>query len=51
MDKVAFLIMCHKNPAQVNRLIAALQNDGAVCFAHVDSRAAFDPSELRGGSS
>lgn len=49
MDKVAFLIMCHKEPAQVNRLLAALQDPDAVCFVHVDSRAAFDPSDLRGG--
>jgi hypothetical protein len=50
MDRVAFLIMCHKNPDQVNRLIAALRYEGAVCFAHVDSGAAFDQTELRGVS-
>lgn len=49
MDKVAFLIMCHKNPGQVNRLIRALRDDDAVCFVHVDSRAPFDLSEIRGG--
>ena len=42
MDKdypIAYLIMCHKNPNQVNRLISRLQSEHSVCFIHVDSQA------------
>lgn len=46
---VAYLIMCHKNPHQVNRLISKLQLVHSVCFVHVDSQANFNPENIRGG--
>lgn len=47
---VAYLIMCHKNPNQVNRLISKLQSDQSICFVHVDSCADFGPESIRGGT-
>ena len=47
---VAYLIMCHKNPNQVNRLISKLESDNGVCFIHVDSQADFAPETIRGGN-
>lgn len=47
---VAYLIMCHKNPHQVNRLISKLQSDDSVCFVHVDSQASFAPETIGGGT-
>ena len=46
---VAYLIMCHKNPNQVNRLISKLQSDNSVCFVHVDSQADFTLEKMGGG--
>lgn len=40
---VAYLIMAHKNPEQVNRLIRGLKANSSVCFIHIDSRASFGP--------
>ena len=39
----ACLIMCHKNPNLVNRLISKLQSDDYGCFVRIDSRANFLP--------
>ena len=47
--KVAYLIMCHKNPNQVNRLISKLESDNGVCFVHMDSQADFEPETIGGG--
>ena len=47
---VAYLIMCHKNPNQVNRLISRLQSEQSVCFVHVDSQADFKAEILGGGT-
>ena len=49
MDKVAFLIMCHKNLGQVNRLIRALRDDDAVYFVHVDCRLPSTSLGFKGG--
>lgn len=46
---VAYLIMCHKNPHQVNRLISKLQSVHSACFVHVDSQANFNPENIGGG--
>lgn len=46
--RVAYMIMCHKNPNQVNRLISKLQSDNSVCFVHVDSQADFMPENIVG---
>lgn len=48
--QVAYLIMCHKNPKQINRLISRIQSDNSVCFVHVDSHASFAPEKLGGGA-
>lgn len=45
---VAYLIMCHKNPHQVNRLISKLQSEHSACFVHIDSCADFGPESIRG---
>lgn len=34
---IAYMIMCHKNSNQVNRLISKLNSDYYVCFIHVDN--------------
>ena len=49
MDCVAYLIMCHKNPEQVSRLITKLSSKNAICFVHVDAEAGFDVAKIRGG--
>ena len=36
--KIAFLIQCHKNPEQINRLLRALKNPQVDIFIHVNSR-------------
>jgi len=36
--KIAHLIMAHKNPEQLGRLLMALQHDDAHCFIHLDSK-------------
>lgn len=37
--RIAHLIMAHKNPAQVERLIRALSHDGFYFFIHLDAKA------------
>ncbi|TGE28666.1 beta-1,6-N-acetylglucosaminyltransferase [Hymenobacter metallicola] len=37
--RIAHLIMVHKNPAQVERLLLALAHDGADCYLHLDLKA------------
>jgi Core-2/I-Branching enzyme len=39
--KIAHLLMVHKNPAQVERLLAALAHEQADCYIHLDSKADF----------
>ena len=36
--KIAHLIMAHKNPAQLGRLLAALAHPDAYCFIHLDRK-------------
>lgn len=36
--KLAVLLQCHKNPAQVNRLLDALSNPAVDVFVHVDKK-------------
>ena len=43
---VAYLIMCHKNPHQVSRLISKLQSIHSTCFVYVDSLANFSPENI-----
>ena len=45
---VAYLIMCHKNPHQVSRLISKLQSIHSTCFVHVDNLANFSPENIWG---
>lgn len=47
---IAYMIMCHKNSNQVNRLISKLNSDYSVCFIHVDNQADFKPEKIRGGT-
>lgn len=49
MRKIAYMIMCHKNLEQVNRLINRLASKKSVCFIHVDAQASFDAQKIRGG--
>ena len=37
MVKIAFLLMCHKNAEQVNRLIKRLATENRDFYVHVDS--------------
>lgn len=46
---IAYMIMCHKNSNQVNRLISKLNSDYSVCFIHVDNQSDFKPEKIRGG--
>lgn len=41
--KIAHLILCHTNPAQLERLIKRLQHKDAWFYIHVDSKAAIEP--------
>lgn len=38
MSKIAILIQCHKNPEQVNLLLAALQHPDVDIYIHVDKK-------------
>ena len=46
---IAFLIMCHKNAAQVNRLIQACRHPQVDVFVHVDTQADFDVEDISTG--
>ncbi|MEC5144388.1 beta-1,6-N-acetylglucosaminyltransferase [Chitinophaga sp. 212800010-3] len=37
--KLAFIILCHKNPAQLARLLDRLQHPQVDCFVHLDAKA------------
>lgn len=37
--KIAYLILCHKNPEQINRLIEALSTDETDFYVHIDKKA------------
>lgn len=45
--KQAILIMMHKNPAQLERLVRYFPEDRCVCFIHVDKKANIKPEELQ----
>jgi len=47
MRRHAILIMMHKKPEQVVRLVKYFPADRCVCFIHVDEKAAFPKSQLR----
>ncbi len=47
MKRHAILIMMHKNPEQVARLVKYFPADRCVCFIHVDTKADFPKSRLR----
>ena len=41
--RIAHLILAHKSPAQVERLVAALDHPAADCYIHVDQKADIKP--------
>ncbi|PIB34627.1 hypothetical protein BFP72_03985 [Reichenbachiella sp. 5M10] len=45
MDKVAFLIIAHKNPEQLRRLVGRLVSERVVFFIHVDKKVDIKPFE------
>lgn len=49
MINIAYLIMCHKNPEQVTRLVSKLKSKNSTCFVHVDKEAGFDTSVIVNG--
>lgn len=40
--KIAYLIQCHKNPKQINRLIDSLSNDECEFYIHIDKKSNID---------
>lgn len=44
--KVAYLLLCHKNPRQINMLLEELISDGSDCFIHIDRKSTMTRSEL-----
>ena len=36
--KIAILLLCHKNPEQINILLEKLENDNIDCFLHIDAK-------------
>lgn len=45
---VAFLIMGHKNEAQIARLVSVLRSSRSTCFVHVDAESDIDVCRLGG---
>jgi hypothetical protein len=36
--KIAFIILAHRHPAQLKRLLQALSHPGIDCYVHVDAK-------------
>ncbi|UEM22437.1 beta-1,6-N-acetylglucosaminyltransferase [Skermanella mucosa] len=41
--KIAYIILAHKNPPQMARMLQALSHDGASFFVHIDRKVTIDP--------
>ena len=41
--KIAYIILAHRNPPQVARMLRALSHDGASFFIHIDRKVAIEP--------
>ena len=41
--KIAYIMQCHKNPQQINRLISKLQSDTVDFYVHVDRKSEIQP--------
>ena len=41
--KIAYIILAHKNPRQLARMLQALDHDGASFFVHIDRKVAIAP--------
>lgn len=39
--KIAILILCHKNPKQINLLLDKLNHQDIDCYIHIDKKADF----------
>ena len=39
--KIAILILCHKNPKQINLLLDKLNHQDIDCYLHIDKKADF----------
>ena len=48
MGKHAYLILAHKNPGQLRKLLELLDDERNDIFVHVDKKARFNPDELLG---
>jgi len=40
--KVAYIMLCHKNPVQINRLINSLQYQGCDFYIHIDKKSSIE---------
>ncbi len=46
--KIAVLIQCHKNPAQINKMLNALRHPSITFFVHVDKKSSIGKALLSG---
>ena len=44
--KIAYLILCHKEPSQVNALLEELLKDGSDCYIHIDKKSTMTNKDL-----
>lgn len=48
MNRHAYLILAHKNPSQLKRLLTLLDDERNDIYVHIDRKAPFGPEELEG---
>lgn len=46
MNKIAILLLVHRNKAQLERLLSRLQHDQIDIFIHLDAKCEFSPSDI-----
>ena len=44
--KIAYLILCHKEPEQLNMLLQELIADGSDCYIHIDKKSSMSKDQL-----
>lgn len=44
--KIAYLILCHKEPEQINMLLQELIADGSDCYIHIDKKSSMSKDQL-----
>lgn len=46
-DKIAVLILCHKNPGQIKRLLSAVNHPQIDCYLHLDKKMQISDEQIK----